>query len=405
MSDVLNGLFYNPDPRLLLDRSLDHVTNLRLLGEATGPQQLLEWLQEAQAPLVLMNLDGAEALQTLGEVAATAPDCGIIGLSARAEPAMMIKAMRAGCSQFVAWPIDPADLQAAVEQVRVRQAPAIRGSKRICVVGASGGAGTTTVACNLASELAQLIGRPCGLVDLNLELGDIASLFDSQPTYTVGDVCRDGVEMTTGVLEEAFHPLPSKVSVLARPHQLQDIYEVTPEGISNMLAEARHLFPFVIVDLPRSFSFLSAAALGESDRVLIVTQLTVASIRNATRIHDGLVHLGGPARGISIVVNRGRSSLSRISIEDVEAHFGKPVFAVIPNDYRRVQASLDMGFRALAEDRSNPVRLAIRDMARKLASDLLEDPDADAAAESKGFLNRIWTRRKPPEGAAAASGA
>jgi len=238
-----------------------------------------------------------------------------------------------------------------------------------------------------------LVNRECAVVDLNLELGDVGCIFDSQPIYSVADLCKEGVTLDRSMLERGFHKLPCNVSILVRPHRVEEAYEVTPEGVLNMLNEARTLYPFVVVDLPRTFTQATAAALTDADRVLIVTQLGVSPIRNATRVHDWLKQMGTPETSIGIVINRGTSSMGHITLKDVEDHFGQPVFANIPNDYRSVQASLDIGYTAIKDGSNNPVQAAIREMGRKIAKDLLAEESEQEEQQHQTLFKRLWRRR------------
>jgi pilus assembly protein CpaE len=384
---------YNREVQQALHQPFQEIPNLRIVGQVSTADELMDWIGRLSVDLVVVNLDSEDAFDVVDQVRSASARVGILGISKSSEPNTIIKAMRAGCNQYVRWPIERSDLRAALDQIEGMVAPRYDGSKRICVVGAAGGAGSTTVACNLAIELAALAQRECGLIDLNLELGDVACLFDTQPLYSVADVCKDGVDLDRSVLERGFHKLPCNVSILVRPAALEDAYQVTPEGVQNLLNEARNMFPFLVIDLPRSFDRVTAAALLDADRVLVVTQLNVSSIRNATRIHDWLRKMGTPEQSIGIVLNRATATNGHVTSDDVEGHFGKAPFAVIPNDYRRVQSSLDMGYSVVKDDPRNPVQVAIREMARKIGSDLLQQEEADQQESQPNLLRRLWRRR------------
>ena len=95
-----------------------------------------------------------------------------------------------------------------------------------------------------------------------------------------------------------------------------------------------------------------------------------------------------PAEKILPVVNRVTRN-SPISAQDVEEHLGTSVFAVIPNDYKTVQAALDFGRPLLSESPDSPVRKAIAGIARRLYKG--DFSAASAAVKSKrksGFLSR-----------------
>ncbi len=392
MSQMLRVCLYSREVQQSLHQPFQDMPNLRIVGQVSSREEALDWVSRLSVDMIVVNLDSQGGLDVVEQIRASAPRCGILGVSKSGDPNSIIKAMRAGCNQYVRWPIDAHDLQDAVDQIATMVAPRIEGSKRVCIIGAAGGAGATTVACNLAIELAAVAQRDCGLIDLNLELGDVGCLFDTQPVYSVADVCKDGVEIDRSMLESGFHKLPSNVSILVRPNRLEDAYQITPEGVVNMLHEAQNLFPFVVVDLPRSFDHVTAAALGDADRALIVTQLTVSSIRNATRIHEWLRKVGLAEPSIGIVLNRATSSGGHITSNDVDAHFGKAAFAVIPNDYRRVQAALDIGYTTMKDDR-NPVQMAFRDMARKIGCDLVQQGEPEQEEQQKTLLGRLWGRR------------
>jgi pilus assembly protein CpaE len=56
---------------------------------------------------------------------------------------------------------------------------------------AKGGSGSTTVATNLAIHLHQLTGKKVLLVDLDLELGEIALFLGVQPRFNLVDLVRN----------------------------------------------------------------------------------------------------------------------------------------------------------------------------------------------------------------------
>jgi pilus assembly protein CpaE len=226
---------------------------------------------------------------------------------------------------------------------------------------------------------------------MNLEFGDVCASFDCTPSFSVADACRDGVEIDRLFLSKAMLELPCHVSILAAPKTIQEAHEIVPENIGNMFKVMAGMFPFVIVDLPRSYAYLSCAALEDADYVLIVTQLGVPFICNATRIFDCLQSLGVNDKHIEIVLNRCNSAIDKITPEDVTAHFGRPIFAMVPNDYRRVQSALDLGHPIVADAPSSPARLAIREMARKVAG-LEQKGEEGAAGAGGGFLSKLLRR-------------
>lgn len=398
MADLLRTILFNAlgTREMSFRPAFEGLSNVHIMAEAVNWEELRDYLRDPSLDMIAVGLDDPreQGYEVVHRVSQLRPSCGIIGVSGKTDPASIIRAMRAGCSQYVCAPIEAEDLRNAVSRIRSTRDVTVHHSKRICVIGSSGGAGATTIACNLAMELAHLTNHRSALIDLNLEYGDVACAFDCTPPFNVADVCRDGMNIDTVILGKALYDLPCNVSLLARPDRLDMAREVTPEGVQAMFGVLSAMFPYMVVDLPRAVDYVSAAALSPADHILIVTQLTVPTLRNATRVRKALLEMGANEDRIDIVLNRVKSTFERITPEDVENHFGKPVISMVPNDYHRVQSALDFGHPIVTDSPETPARLAIQKLARRLAGEV----EAKAAP---GFFNRILGRANDKRPAAA----
>jgi Flp pilus assembly CpaE family ATPase len=104
----------------------------------------------------------------------------------------------------------------------------------------------------------------------------------------------------------------------------------------------------------------------QSDVVLVVTQMAVGPIHNATRLYQGLLGLGTPEGRVRFVVNRYRKNFGQIELHDIEQHFGQPVFAILPNDFSVVSRALDQGHALMADAPNSPIRQAMCDLAERI---------------------------------------
>jgi pilus assembly protein CpaE len=395
MADALSICVFDAEglDRQVFRDHLDEVQNLEIVGEATSTDELTELLRLHQIDLVVVNLDDGEEqrLDVVSHIQSLAPGMDVLGISRKTEPQSIIAPMRAGCTQIVTAPVEPVDLRDAIQRIRSSLSKSRHHSKRICVVGSSGGVGATTIACNLSVELARATSSRVAVVDLNLEYGDTSCAFDCDPAYTVADVCKNGVHADSELLGKALHELPCGVSLLATPRNILDALEVSPEGVENMLGVIRNMFPFVLIDLPRSYSFLTASTLEGTDKILLVTQLSVPIVRNTERIYRCLLDMDVPDDKIEIVVNRSNASFEQLAREDIEAHFQKRVFAMIPNDYRRLRLSMDLGNPLNQAMSNSPARAEISTMASKLAN-CESIGTASAKPTQSGFWSKFWSK-------------
>ncbi len=365
-------------------------TDLDIVGESKKWKELQTLLTTRDVEAVILHLDQREREQrfvTVERIAELQPECAIIGVCDDNQPDTIISAMRAGCAQFVPLPLDAADFKAALDRVRRNGTPGPATQQRICLMGSAGGAGTTTISCNLALELADLTGTEVALVDLNLSFGDVACHFDCAPHYGVSDVCRTSNEIDRTMLEQAIHMLPNGVGLLSRP-DVDTQVDVHPQHIEHMLSVLGQMYRYVVVDLPRNFDTLNMAALSNADRVLIITQLTVPGLRNATRMREHLLCLGANEEHIGVVVNRGNASHERITTDEVSKHFKRPVYAIVPNDYKHITAARDLGQPMAA---NSPARVGIRELASRLTN---RTEKRNGNGESRGLIGRLLSRKR-----------
>jgi len=390
------ALLFNADAGAsgMLRSAINGLPNTKVITEVSDQSSLSDALRRLTVHVVVFHLDPRpdEHIAMIETIAAQFPKTPIIAISERTEPVTIINAMRAGCQQFVFKPIDRADLARAVDRVVVQHAELTPVGRRLCVLGGSGGVGSTTIACNLAMEIAHVTRQTCALVDLQLELGDVASNFDCTPTHTIASLCEVEGEIDRALLETAVVQLPCGVAVLARPNTIEEAGLVTADRAASILRLVSTFYHSVVIDTPRSLDRLTLGALEQADAVLLVLQLIVPSVRNAMRLYRTLLNYGMPDDRIHIIVNRFKKNVGRIAPEDVEKQFGKKVYGVIPNDYQCVTSSLDFGHPLMADSPDSPVRTAIRELATRLLGQPDEPPPGKQKEKERsgGFLTRIF---------------
>jgi len=395
MSHLIHVCLYNREPEASdeLTYALRALNFVRLVSEVHTAEELASTLQHGQVELIFFHLDpnAGDVVEVIDQVSSRFPEIGMIALSHQSGPEAILAPMRAGCDQFVCEPIDTDDLSTAVGRVAAKRLFVQPKSKRIAVTGASGGAGTTSIACNLSLEIGDLTGKDCAIVDMDMQFGDVAMNFDCEPKYTWHDMASVGHELDQEVLSQAMVVLPCKVAVLGRPERMEEADAITPETVHRVIEMMMSGYENIVLDLPRVLNPVTAAALTSADSILVVSQLMVPSIRNAKRYYAALLSLGIPEERIRFVVNRGdQRSGGRVTVKDLEETVKKPVFACVPNDYQFVARSIDFGRPIAALDRNSPVRAAIRRMAKMAIAN--EPAESQQKLGRKSFLSRLLTK-------------
>lgn len=394
MSHLLRICLYNTDPEVSneLKNAIQELDFGRLVAELNEPEHLAATLHEDGINLIFFHLDPDPdpILEVIEQVSACYPELAMIAISHKTNPDAILAPMRAGCDQFVCEPINSADLASAVNRVASKRLLTPPKSRCICVTGASGGTGTTSIACNLALEIAHLANRECALVDLDLQFGDVAANFDCEPRYNLYDLAVAGSDLDRSILSSTLTKLPCKVAILSRPEMIEQQEAVTPDTIHRVIELLMGSYENTVIDVPRELSPWTAATFSHAERIFIVCQLMVPSIRHAKRYYDALLRTGVPEERLEFVVNRSDGRSGRVTVRDLEETVKKPVYACIPNDYQFVARSIDFGRPIASLDRSNPVRAAIGKMAREIISGATSQ--AAQQDERRGFLSRLLTK-------------
>jgi len=358
----------------------EDVPDGRIVARSASREDLVHALTVLRCNVLILDLDHPEAINSVLAAREVRRDLAIVGVTNGADAERIIEAYRAGCAQATRRPIDPQDLQTALQRA-LEEVPASEETGRIlCVIAATGGAGATTVACQLAVELAAVSRDDTLLVDADFEFGGVARAFDVQPRFTLADLIGAG-GIDAHNLQRSAMQVAKQTYILARPTTLEDAHAVEVQHIRDLLRTAQSVYPNVVLDLPRKLDPVTGCAIEMCDYLLVVTQLTVPSVDNAARLLELLQMEGIPPEHVRVVVNRFRKNVHSCTIEMAEKRFGQKVFGVVPNDYAVVHRAIDVG-EPLPERHS--VREAIREMARKLLPTQVTPPPA-----SSGWLGRL----------------
>lgn len=312
---------------------------------------------------LIVDLDQSDALDAIIEAREIKSEIAVVGVTASNDVEFVLAAQRAGCRQITPKPIDLNDLAVAL---RGALGMSIWGSGKantLALIGAVGGAGVTTIACTLTMALAKITNSPVALIDVDFDFGGVARAWDINSRYTIADVSETGAAEPF-MIEDAMVELAGGVHVLARPPTIEQGSMIEETTLGRIITTVKGMYPHVVLDLPRKLDSVTGCAIQECDKLLVVLQLTVPAIDNASRFVDSLGRFGIPHDRLEFVVNRYRKGIHSVTIEDVEGKFKKNVLGVLPNDFRSVAAALDIG-KPVSE--RSPFWRAIRDLAAELS--------------------------------------
>jgi len=212
------------------------------------------------------------------------------------------------------------------------------------VLRARGGAGATTVAVNLAMDLAAH-AKPgeIALIDLDLQNGSIGLALDLADSSEATALIRAGTPPTAGFLDHAMVRHSSGVDVLTAPDVFVPLTAMTSDMISGLIKALKMRYAHIIVDLPQAVLDWTSPVLAEAARVLIVSDMSVPSIKRTRRLIDLISeeHMTLPIR---TVVNFEKRPMIPSQVHKEAAHLiGRPLDHWLPNEPRAARRAVDMG--------------------------------------------------------------
>jgi pilus assembly protein CpaE len=367
-------LYFEPDS----DRARELVA---LLGGAPRlARSLVELADFAYAglagPLVVLGpgVPLADALALAEKERLRTPSVGVVLLRDNVDVNVLGEAIRAGIREVV----DACDGEAiraacarSLEVSRLLDGRAAapqpertgRDGKLVTVFAGKGGCGKSTVATNMAVALAAGGARRVCLVDLDLSFGDVAIMLQLVPERSMVDAVSMAGRLDETGLRSLLTPFAPGVSTLLAPAGPADGERVTRELVGELLAVARRMFDFIVVDSPPFFSDQVLAALDDSDHYVLIATPDIPSLKNLRLTLDMFDLLEYPKDRRIVVLNRADSRVG-LTESDIERVIRAPIRIYVPST-KDVPVSINKGVPLMVEAAGHPVSRALRELAEQ----------------------------------------
>ena len=367
------------------------IKGAKIVAEVEEAALLAQAVKQFPVDAVVANLDPVPdaVLPILAEVASAESNLALFAVSASTDGPLILRAMRMGVREFLPKPIDSRALGEAVDKIAAHRADTVEMGTLIAVMGTSGGVGATMLATNLAVELAAIADGRVTIVDLDYRFGQVATLLDVEPTYTVADLCGSPEQLEAQVIERALVRHDSGLYVLSRPASFSQADTITAASCVGLLTNLLQFNDYVIADGPVRSDVSARSVLDISDINLLLVQLLVPTIRNAARILDGMRESGINVERTKLICNRIGRDATNLSVGDVAETLGLEPFATIPDDWSTVSGAINLGETLRNHSPKSRVRQAIEEIALRLHGRGSESDVKEG--RRKSLIDRIFT--------------
>jgi pilus assembly protein CpaE len=400
-----------PETRENIKKLLAFEPDMKVIGAAGTGKEGVELTKELRPDIIIMdiNMPDMDGLQATGIINKAVPTAAVIIMSVQDDNDYMRRAMLAGARDFLVKPISMDDLYNTIRTVYRNHEPIRRqyemnqlvtpaealkknfgegaGSRAghiIVVYSPQGGAGTTTVATNLASGLMK-DGVKVLLVDGDLQFGDIDTFLNLQATTTVVDLLEDVDDFDVDHFDNIVMTHESGLKVLLGPTrpEFADEVKTRPGAVAEILRKVSGNYDFVIVDTSCNFDEFTLSLFDAATRIVLLTTPSLSGVKNVRFVLDLFDKLQYPPDKAMLVLNKVWDERQRkqatLAPEKIEGFLKRKIEGEIPHvDERIILSAILRGVPVIAAERDTnkpPVKQML-DLAQSIYHKMMGEQEA-----------------------------
>ncbi len=303
------------------------------------------------------------------------------------------KLLQIRIADFLVKPVAPIDLVRAC----ARAAKGSAGDNSIeaqiyTFLPAAGGVGVTTLAIQTALSLLGGKGNAASvcLIDLDFQHGACVDYLDLEPRLDLSEIEPRPERLDRHLLEVMLSHHASGLAVIAAPNRPAEMRSFDPLVVTRILDLVSANFDYVVIDMPRTWFSWTDNVLQGSNKLFIVSEMTVPGLRLAKQLLSAIRERLGEGSNPQVIVNRFEQRMFTPGLRraDIEKALGPAFAGAIPNNYRIVREAIDRGIPLEDVKPGNNVAAAIKKLIAPQTA-LKAAKKQNAPAESRSLF---WAR-------------
>lgn len=369
----------------LLKLYLNELDFVQVTGEFSDLKDGYNNIIETRPNIAIIDVSKKteQALEIINKIS-TQTNCKILAISSNYSPELIIKIMRSGAKDFLQKPVIKTALVNTLNKF-IEKTSECKKCRVITTFSNKGGIGKTSIATNLAIELANITKEKVALIDLNLQMGDITTFLDLRPAfdtaYVMQNLSKTDEEFLLSTLEKY---KDTNLYVLADPPYWEQAKDITAEQIKKLLSALKQTFSYIVLDTSANFDDKTITALDNSDLILLITIVNLPAIRNCQRCLDLFERLGYDKEKTKIILNRYMEN-DEITTEDVEVALKRKAYWKIPNNYFTLISAINKGVPVSTINSESNIAQSYRELAAMLSDDIYEQNFAQNISRKPSF--------------------
>jgi pilus assembly protein CpaE len=376
-----------PETRENLRKLLYFESDIEIVGMASNGREAIDEARRLQPHVVLMdiNMPDMDGIAASDEIRHVAPMCRVIMMSVQSEADYLRRSMLAGAMDFLTKPFTSEELSSSIHRVFATipptrpeapvpagerpEGPAVPrrpppGGKLLLIYSPKGGTGCSTVATNLAIALQQVASKRVALVDASLQFGNLDVLLNLQGNVSIASAAARINELDADLLNAMMLPHASGIHVLAAPPAPEMAETIATDDFKNILSLLRKEFGYTLLDTWSYLDDMVLAAMDLVDRILIVMNPEIPSIKSTKQFFEIAEALKYPLDQIDLILNK-TIPRDTIRAEQLEGSMKHRVLAQLDFDPRSFRQAVNQGLPLIVAEPNHPLSQGFLQLARQ----------------------------------------
>ncbi|MEM7620756.1 MAG: AAA family ATPase [Pseudomonadota bacterium] len=230
--------------------------------------------------------------------------------------------LRRGVSEYLVLPLKPIDIMESISNLYNDPETDPVGSV-IAFIGAKGGVGSSTVCHNTAWLISEAIKTDVVIADMDLPFGTAGLDFNQDPVQGILDALSAPERLDEMLLDRLLSKCSEHLSLFSAPATLEQEYDIDAEACETVIDITRSNIPYVLVDLPHTWTSWTKKILMQADEIVITAIPDLANLRNTKNLIDVLKNGRDNDRDPWLVFNQvNMPKRPEISVKDISKAIG-----------------------------------------------------------------------------------
>lgn len=211
--------------------------------------------------------------------------------------------IRSGISEYIVLPATAQQIVGAITELFASDNAAPIG-RSVAFISAKGGAGSSTIAHNVAWSIATGLRQDSLILDMDLAFGTAGLNFNQDPPHGLADAVMSNQKIDQTMLDRLMSKAANHISLLTAPVTLDRTFDFEEREFEQIIEMSQNTTPVVVLDLPHTWTAWVRHTLATVDEVVIVAEPDLANLRNAKNMADTIKALRPTENAPNLVLNK-----------------------------------------------------------------------------------------------------